>query len=305
MRRRVTAIATAAVLLGLMGTLPATAADPVKVLSTSADELSPAASTDYLAWIQRDGSKVVVYAKPFDGARMRVSAIGYSASPGSIEGTTLIYQQYSVAKGISDIYRFDLVTKRRTKLPSPINTKHWEHSPTGSGDMIAFTRLYPTDESRLILYDMASENARTLVSTPGARVGVWAGQMRGNWLTFQKLVFDGRGGLKSCEVFLYDIAARTTSKVPNPDGRCHYASSVDLSGTVYFARSALACGKNVSLRAYPVGGPETKVISLTDPQEINVTSAVDTPGGTEVYYDLFRCRPSGYVGPSDIYKVTP
>ena len=304
MRRGVTAIATAAVLLGLTGALPATAADPVKVLSTKADEYNPAASDTYLSWNVWNGSANVVYAKPFGGARMRVSPTGASGWNGSIDGTSLTYQQYSQKKGTSDIYRFGLVTKKRTKLPGAINTKRWEYGPSASGDIIAFARWLPTGDRKLIVYDMDGGTSRTVATTSRARVSIEVGQVSGNWLTYEKYAYHKRDQPTSCEVFLYDIADRTTSKIPNPNSRCQYGPSVDTAGTVYYARSAFACGVNVVVRAYPIGGPVTTLTQLADGKDTISTYAVDEGGSADVYYDQSRCKPNDGYGPGDIYKVT-
>ena len=305
MRRRLMGIATAAVLLGLMGTLPATAADPVKVLGTKADEYSPAASDTYLSWNVWNGSTNIVYAKPFGGSRVRVSPTGWGGGNGSIDGTTVTYQQYSHKKDVSDIYRFDLVTRNRTKLPAAINTKRWEYGPSASGDILAFARWLPTNERKLIVYDAGSGSSRTVATSSGARTYLGVGQVSGNWLAYERHAVDNRGRLTSCEVFLYDIAGRTTSKIPNPNSRCQYSPSVDTVGTVYYARSALACGVNVVLRAFPIGGPVSTLTQLAEGKDTVSTYAVDDGGGSaDVYYDQSRCKPDGGFGPGDIYKVT-
>lgn len=305
MRRRMTAIATAAVLIGSTGTLPATAADPVKVLGTKADEYNPAASDTYLSWNLWNGSANVVYAKPFGGARMRVSPTGASGWNGSIDGTSLTYQQYSQKKGTSDIYQFDLVTKNRTKLPGAINTKRWEYGPSASGDIIAFARWFPTGDRKLFVYDMGDGKSRTVATTSGSRVFLEVGQVSGNWLTYERYAYNKRDQLTSCEVFLYDIAGRTTSKIPNPNSRCQYGPSVDPAGTVYFARGAFTCGKNQLIQAYPMSGPASTLTQLADGRQVFSTYAVDNADNTsDVYYDPSRCKPDGSYGPGDIWKVT-
>jgi len=309
MRRRATAIVTTAVVLGSMGTLPATAADPVKVLTTKADEYNPAASDTYLSWNVWNGSSNIVYAKAFGGSRMRVSPTGWHGWVGSIEDTSLTYQQYSQKKGVSDIYRVDLVTKKRSKLPAAINTERWEYGPSESGGIIAFARVLPTSDRKLIVYDMGSRTSRTIATSSGVRVILEVGQVSGNWLAYERHVHDKDGRAIACDVWRYDIAGGSSTKIPNPNDRCQYGPSVDPAGTVYFARGGFTCGTNQSIQAYPVGGPVATLIQLTDGRRgfstYFSTYAVDNGDNTtDLYYDPSRCKADGSYGSGDIFKVT-
>jgi hypothetical protein len=303
MARRATAIVVTAVLFGALGSPPA-GADPVKVLGTKADEYNPAASDTHLSWNVWNGTTNIVYAKPFGGARMRVSASGWGGWNGAISGTKAIFQQYHHGKGVSDIYLFDLVTKKRTKLPSAVNTKRWEYGPGLSGTTVGFARWTGPEEIKLILFDRATKKTRTVVTVNGPRKSLDLGQINGTWVTYETWAWDKKDRVTSCNVYRYDIAARTTTKIPNPDARCQYGPSVDPAGTVYFARSGFGCGRNVSLRAYPVGGPASTLTSLASGRDLFSTYAFEPGTGTEVYYDPSRCTSEGGYGPADIYKVS-
>jgi hypothetical protein len=86
------------------------------VITTKTDEYYPAATDTYIAWNIWDGKHAVVYAKQFGGSKWRVSPRGTDAWVGSIDGTTLTYQQAVFSKGRSDIYTYDLVAKTRHKI---------------------------------------------------------------------------------------------------------------------------------------------------------------------------------------------
>jgi hypothetical protein len=287
------------VLLALLGVLPAGAVEPVKVFGTKADEWRPAASDEYLAWTVWTGSTSIVYAKPFGGARMRVSPKGYDGWSGAIDGSKLVYQRASIKKGISDIYLFDLVTKRQTKLPRPVNTGAWEYYPSMSGDLIAFARRFKDGSRKVYVWNRAT-NALKVIAKSSKKAVLEVGQVNGNYV-----VFDRWGGdpLSFCEVYRYNVTTGSTTRIPNPNDRCQWGSSVDPSGTVYFGRSPFtAC--NVTLRAFPVGGPVSTIASLPRGRDFSTSDAVDNGDGTtDVYFDPFRCTAGGG-GPGDIHKVT-
>jgi hypothetical protein len=298
--KRASAILGAVLVLGVVGVIPAGSLTPVKVIGTRASEFNPAASQEYLAWNVWTGRTNIVYAKPFGGERFRVSPTGSHGYAGAIDGTTLIYQRYSPEKATSDLFLFDLVTKQQTKLPAPINTTAWEYDPSMSGDLVAYARWFRDGTRRIYLRDDAASSLEVIASSSGRRRGLSVGQVSGGYVAYERYAFDARDRFTSCEVYRYDVATGTTTKIPNAGTRCQFGSSVDPAGTVYFGRSAFTCGVNSELRAYPVGGPVSTLTSLADGRDFATSYAVDNGDGTtDVYFDPTRCGRAG-----DVYKVT-
>ncbi len=304
MRVRIVVLTT--VLASAVGLLvPARAADPTVVLATDANEYEPSATESHLSWTEEAG-RSIVYAMPFGGSRVRVSERGSSGFNGSVDGTTVTYTQAWFDRDRSDIYRFDMGTKTRTKVGAPVSTKAWEYSPTADGDMLAFSRLLDSGERRLILFSDATQTTRTIATTTGNNRVIDGGQLNGDWLVYEKTTYGRNGIVTSCDVFRYDIASDTTVKIPNPNDRCQYYPAVDEAGTVFFARSGFGCGLNVQLRAYVEGGAVSTLVDLRDGFEIwGAPFAVDNGDSTaDVYYGTGKCPTSRRGGTSDIYKVT-
>src|SRR6476660_2475772 len=120
LKRAARAVA-ASVVAVLLLTVPAMGA-ATGVITTKADEFNPAATDTYIAWNVYTNRHYVVYAKQFGGSRFRVNPAGTEAYVGSIDGTTLIYQQYVPSKGRSDVYSYDLALKTRSKIGKPVST---------------------------------------------------------------------------------------------------------------------------------------------------------------------------------------
>ncbi|HSL11212.1 MAG TPA: hypothetical protein VLA82_07850 [Actinomycetota bacterium] len=303
MRVRITLIATLLVhALGLIGTAHAA---PEVVLATDAFEWGPAATDTYLSWTQGSGSNTV-YAKPFGGSRMRISEAGASGFNGSIEGTTVTFQQAWFDRNRSDIYRFDVVSQTRTRVGAPVSTRAWEYDPSASGDVLAFARLLRSGERRLILHFDSSDTTRTIAVTTGQNRGLWVGQVSGNWVVYEKTTYARGGWPTACDVFLYDIGTRATTKIANPNGRCQYSPAVDDTGTVFYARSGFGCGLNAELRALPLHGSPTTLVDFPDRVDLAFsTFALEVDASTtDLYFDRGRCATARREGTSDIHKVT-
>lgn len=297
-RRLLAVLAATALLVG--APLPAAGAVIETVLATKADEWNPAASASYLAWTVWTGKEYIVYAKPIGGSRFRVSRERYSGVVGGIDGTTLIYQEWSSRRGSSDIFVFDLDAKTRTKVGDPVSTSLWEYWPSISGDWILFARWFRSGDRKLLLYNTVTEERRVIASTSGERRQLLPGQVSGDYVVYEKYAYDSDGRITSGEVFRYDIPTETTAKVPNPRSRWQYSPSVNPAGTVYYGRSGFACGRNVTIRKYPVGGPAETLASIPRGTDFYSSYAVDNGDGTtDVYFDAARCG-----GKGNIKKVT-
>ena len=92
-----------------------------------------------------------------------------------------------------------------------------------------------------------------------------------------------------CDVFLYDIALGTKTRIPNPQGKQQYDPSVTSDGTVYFVRSGRGCGAAVRLVRVPLGGPETVLTSLGTGRDSFHTFALEHSQGVSLYFESVRC----------------
>jgi hypothetical protein len=102
----------------------------------------------------------------------------------------------------------------------------------------------------------------------------------------------------------YDIATRTKTSVPQQPGNSeNYFPSVSSTGTVYFASSGSACGANVTLVKYPLGGPATVLIVFPRGIDLSSTYVDDTSGTPTVYYSKSACNKDGSRTHGDVYKV--
>ena len=129
-------------------------------------------------------------------------------------------------------------------------------------------------------------------------------QVNGNYAVWQQAVFSKRTNeVIDSDVFLYDIAAGTTTKLPetDPDRPSQYGSSVDAEGTMYYGRSSFACGENAELVSRDLDGTETVVYTLPIGRDFAFSFALDIASGTnDVFFDGARCRGSDF---GDIWKL--
>jgi hypothetical protein len=282
---RVVAAATVAV---LMLTVPAMGS-VTGVITTKADEYNPAATDTYVSWNLWTGKHALIYAKPLaGGTKVRVNATGTEAYNGSIDGTMVIYQQYVPSKGRSDVFTYDLLTKKRSKLGKPVSTDRWEYEPVASGNYVMWARYYRNADRKIFLLDTNTHVVTRLASTSGSRWSLDPSQVNGGYAVWSKSEIH-KHTLVGCNVFLYDIANQTTTKIDNPNAKCQYSPAVDPAGTVYFARSGWGCGKNTVLRQLPLAGSVSTIVNLPDGHDITSLYAVDDAGTTNVYYDPYRC----------------
>ncbi len=295
MRRFLVIPVAAALVLSLAS--PAEA-KPIGVRTTRLDEWDPAAGPDHIAWVQntrRDPDRARVYAKPTGGPKFRVNrGPGDAYSPG-IDGTTLVYQQ--VRRGRSDIKMFDLITRRRSNPPAGVNTRRWEYTPDISGDWLLYAQAWRRFRNRrVVLFNTSSLVKRVLAKSRGRTLLV-GGQVNGNYAVWGKVTRRG------CDVFLHDIAAATTMKIPNPRP-CQYGPSVTDTGTVYLGQSGLRCGQAARLVRYPLGGPATVLISFRKGVDFQNTYAfTDGGGSTHVFYDRGFCNRDFGENLFDVYKI--
>ena len=102
----------------------------------------------------------------------------------------------------------------------------------------------------MVLFDTSTGTSQVLYSktnTDKKSFDILPIQVNGNYAVWQQVVSDAHGRVLGGDVWRYDIAAGTTTKIPNAEGVWQYGPSVNSAGTVFFGRSNLHCGKNAQL----------------------------------------------------------
>lgn len=303
------AVASAVLLmlpLAVAHSTTSTASAPVGVRTTARSEIGPAAGRGVLAWSQnsrRHPRQYDLYVKRHARSAFRVNPRRTQAFTGEIDGATLIYSQRR-DRGKSDIRLLNLNTGRRWALPGVNTRRNFESQPAKTGDWLLFKRsrrMYNAAQ-RIILRNLATGAQRLLARGDGGRRWAQTGKAAGGFATYVKC-----RNLSFCNVYRYNIAARTVRKVPNPRRRALYAASVTANGTVYYVSgSGLICPRDARLWKLTPGGRRVKLAALGPRFDTAVTSPVVRPNGrADVYFDAFRagradCAPESV----DIYKVT-
>jgi hypothetical protein len=290
----------------MVSATPALAVEPVVLVNTDRPELGPVASTSFLAWFvfsPRFHASVRAQATGSDTS-FRVNPQGTNAFTGGIDGSTLIYEiQFPGEK--DDVAMVDLATQTELDVPDGINTKGHEYSPGISGTHILFGRGFR--RARMVVFDTAtseSEVVYTRSETERRFFQVLPTQVNGNYAVWQQAVFSKRTNeVIDSDVFLYDIAAGTTTKLPetDPERPSQYGPSVDAEGTLYYGRSSFACGENAELVRRDLDGTESVVYAFPTGRDFSFSFALDNASGTnDVFFDGTRCRGSDF---GDIWKL--
>jgi hypothetical protein len=284
----------------------ALAVEPVVLVDTDRPELGPVASTTFLAWFvfsPNFHSSVRAQATGSDTS-FRVNPKGTNAFTGGIDGSTLIYE-IQVPGEKDDIAMVDLATQTDLDVPDGINTNGHEYSPGISGSHILFGRGFR--RARIVLFDTATSESQVVYTrseTDRRFFQFLPTQVNGNYVVWQQTVFSKRTEeVIGVDVFLYDIAAGTTTKLPDTDEErpSHYGPSVDADGTVYYGRSTLACGENAELIGRTLDGTESVLYTFPTGRDFSFTFALDNADGTtDVFFDRARCRGSDF---GDIWKL--
>jgi hypothetical protein len=265
----------------------------VGVRTTRAQEARPSADADHLAWTQLTRRAATLFIKPGGGARERVNRPRTNGYSGGFEGGTFVYQESRGRR--SDLQLYDLASGDRSAPPAGVNTRNWEWHPTISGEWLLFARAHLSERADLIvLRNLVTGETRVLDRLRWRRGTVAeAGQVNGNYAVWYRCT-------PACDVFRYDIAAETTTRIGNPGRRQQYDPSVTSDGTVYFVQSGRGCGKSVRLVRQPLEGPRRALASLGGGRDSFHTYALENANGTTtVYFDRVRCS----TGAWDVLKV--
>ncbi len=165
------------------------------------------------------------------------------AEAGGFAGNAMIYSQWNPGQP-ADLFNTGEPFNRK------VNTALDERNPTMFKRWLLFTRNnWHTGRHQVMLYNRKTRAMRQL-ATAGGALTVTAGQVSGDYATWFT------SGPRHSNVFLYRISTKETTRVPRPKAYARqYRSTVDLHGTVYFARrTGTGCGKGVELARYPVDG---------------------------------------------------
>jgi hypothetical protein len=290
----------AAVVAPVLAAGTASAVVPVKVRATLRLEIQPAASIDHLAYSEATRARPArfnLFVKPSTAARFRVNPPGTVAFTGSIDGTTLVFWQRTLL-GLGQIKFLDLISRVVTNPPVGVNTPRHETNPELSGEWLAFTRSPRralSSPRRLILHHLTDSSQRLL--DIGTDAYVQSGGLAGGYVAWTRCRF-----LNRCNTWLYDIAAASKRRLPNPLGRSQFAVSVTSDGTVYYAESGtILCAPRKIVRFWrqPLVGARQFIGTLARGRDPAVTSPVLlADGSVEVFFDRFDCR----TGAADLYK---
>lgn len=267
----------------------------IALRATRAQEAIPSADSEHLAWSQatRRSPRYQLYMQRSGQPKVRVNRARTQGFSGGFDGETFVYQETRGTQ--SNLHFYDVANGGRSAPPAGVNTRHWEWHPTVSGEWLLFGRINTAARVDLVLL-------RNLVTGETRRLGRlrWGrgtiaepGQVSGNYAVWYRCT-------PACDVFLYDIAAGTTTRIPNPNRRQQYDPSVTSDGTVYFVRSGRGCGTSVRLVRHPLGGPSRALASLGAGRDSFHTYALENDDGTtSLFFDRVRCR----TGAFDVLKV--
>ena len=125
-------------------------------------------------------------------------------------------------------------------------------------------------------------------------------QVNGNYAVWQQVVYKGDRVIDG-DVWLYDIAAATRTRIPSEESVWEYGPSVDAAGTMYFGRSNPNCGENAELLERTTDGTGTVLFTLPIGRGLRFSFAVDNlDGSNDVYFDQGSCKGKDF---GDIWRL--
>ncbi len=234
----------------LVGGTAVAAVRSEKVVGGPGNQYWPSSNGQHVAFAEfRRGSDNVFVSRLGATARTRINANDENGTLGTLMAGTdqVVFQQFRRHR--SDLYFYDISTKRRWLVPRPVKSDKWEYWPAGSQEFILFLRWFKGDDhSELLLYDRVADDLQVLIDDIGAKTIFpgYAGAKYVAWSTCNR---------QTCWISYYDTETDTTTKLPLPGGKARYAPAIDeATGTIYFVESAAdKCGRNVTLRMATIG----------------------------------------------------
>jgi hypothetical protein len=291
--RRSAVVCTAAIIVMLTGLL-AQAVNPTPTpvfVVSNVDHVDPSATTNYLAWLQNTASKPKHYDVRFSlrsgGSSTRVNATGTQGSHvRPIWGTdSIVYQQYT--RSTSDIYTYNMATKKRTKLK--LNTAAWEYWPAASTKYVLFVRN--TRKARVLLLYNRKSGLTNKITSIGLKCAClipdWVGQHHALYT-----VCSPKNG--ACEVKVLTIGGGTKTVPGKGNPYSRYGAAMDEStGDVYYVSSNTWCGLFVELDRWNIsGGTPTTIYDFDegiDGNEVTLAPDLTTPGDVDLYFSDWDC----------------
>jgi hypothetical protein len=296
------AFAGLALLLAAVTAAPAGAVSvPQRILAGPEDQLLASENATYVIWTQSSELSPNRY-HAYEQVRatnrvFRLNPRGTRGYAGGIDPDQdrAIYQQ--IDGQASDLFTIDLDTRRRFKLPVPINTGRWEWGPRISNSFFLFARDAPL-KTTIFLYDRAAKTMERLVSLDLTKYYVPPGAVGERYATWSVC------GPRTCNAFIRDTDTDQTRKIPALDGKPRYAPIVDeAEGLVYFVRSGPTCGSTVrimrlalaDLAAAPVG-----LLTLPVGVDVGGQMSLEHVGArVDLWFSRYRCAPQQ----GDIYRI--
>jgi hypothetical protein len=277
---------------------------PVKILAGPEDQSSPSVNAAYLVWTQNSVAHPTrdhAYGRtPVLGAtgRFRMDAPGTRGSAGGIDPlrNRAIYQQ--MTSSTSDLYWFNFDTRKRSKLPAPVNTAKWERDPRVSATYVLFARD-TRSEVALFLWRRGAPTLRKIASYAFATSFVAPGGVGDRYATWTVC------GPLNCSAHVYDADTDTTMEIPTLQDRPQYAPVVDESRSiVYFVRSHQGCGDTVGIwrRPLDLSAPGTRLVLLPAGIDTGWTLSLDDDVAhprLDLWFARFRCGPRQ----GDLYEL--
>jgi hypothetical protein len=274
---------------------------PQRILAGPEDQLLASVNDTYLIWTQ---SSVAFPNRYHAYGRVRGTSDVFRLNPPGTRGyaggidpgrDVAVYQQ--IEGRSSDLYRIDLGTRERHRLPAVIDSARWEWGPRVSNAFYFFARD-ASGATQLFLYDRASKTMETLVSLDLTRFYVAPGSVGERYATWTVC------GPRHCNAFIRDTDTDLTRKIPAPDGSSRYAPVVhEAEGQVYFVRSGPTCGSAVRIMRLAVADlGASPVVLLTLPAGIDVDlqmSLEQVGAQVHLWFSRYRCAPQQ----GDIYRL--
>lgn len=295
MRVRAAGIISFIVVATLSGT--GSAATPVKVVDTAADETAPAIAPGWLAWSRDNGTRYVALVRPAGRAARRIPS-SYDAFPGSVilsgpHANQVVYWEFA-HRGNGRIRFYDIATGTVHSAPKGVNTAKSEELASVSGDYMLFARgpVGTGNDTQVILYRFSTHRFRTLASS--TEPVFTADDLTGDFAVYT------RCGAATCNVIRYRISTGRRVRMPRaPERRANYFGAVLGNGTVYYAQgSFIRCGGTVRLERRR-DGHVAAIATLANGADASSLDVAKIAGRPIVAFQRIVCA----TGKGGIYRV--
>jgi hypothetical protein len=271
------------------------------VLTSAAQETSPAGADGWLAWTQGRTTPPSPYV-PAGGVRLRapdartrtVEPAGTVTATGGLDAHALVFQV--VRRGASDLARLDLHSGAISRFGRTIDGPLWEWRPTISGRRLLFGRIdFATRTWTVVLADLRTGRTHLLGRVSGHAAYAAPGQVNGDWAVWSACPDN------VCRVFRERVSTRSAEGAPPPRGYRDWqvAPSVARNGDVYYG-VGYGCASFRLVRWH--AGGVTTLVRFPRGVAVGSTFVDDSGGRVRVLYDRVRC---GRHERSDVYEVAP